>query len=144
MLSYPFKHGLYYLSERYLFRGRTSKSSIHSTTDGKDSTILAWFQDSFHLDFSRNNIFTIAEPGMVAGAGHPVSNLKYAKWLQGHLQNMGVRYVIWGYREPPKAQYGGTDELEDGLAALAKHSRIVYNDGIRVMMDINGCSPVNQ
>jgi hypothetical protein len=104
------------------------------------ATIVAWFEHPFLLDFARNRVFTIGGPTLLMDSGNFTKNdLQDADMLSIYFRNIGVRYVIWGYNEVKKnVKYKGTLELEEGLRALQRKNHIIYDDGSRMIIDING------
>ena len=101
------------------------------------TTILAWFETPFLLDFKRNRVFTVGSPGIIMNTGgFTANNLADADLLRSYLRNIGVRYVIWGYNGMPKASYTGTPELTRGLKDLSEQKQVLYDDGRRVVLDI--------
>jgi len=99
------------------------------------AVIWAWFEAPFHLNFKRNKIFTLGSPGIIKDiGGFTIEDLADGQLLSDFFKKIGVQYVIWGYNETPKAPYGGTFELTQGLKALMATNNIIYDDGRRVMI----------
>jgi hypothetical protein len=92
------------------------------------STVLTWMQTPFHLDFTRNPIFTLASPGQIDGI-MSVAEAMRPLWLQQKLGSAGVEYVFWEYKGPKK-QRGGADKaaLIDTLSRLAALNSLVYRN----------------
>ena len=102
-----------------------------------DTTIAAWLDTPFHLDFARNRIFIIASPNQINGGVNLKDRFKGGgEWLRNYLKSYGVRYVLWGYKDPPRQSSKSTAGLEKTLNSLGRHSKVVFNDGQRVMFDI--------
>lgn len=139
MISYPINQKyVSYISK--VLSDDTQESVVSMQEKTKEgTTILVWSEAAFLLDFERNNIFTVGSPGTIAQISDLTTNdLADADILSSFLKSIGVRYVMWGYKETPKAQYKGTPELQKGLEALSKKSKIVFNDGKRAILDISG------
>jgi hypothetical protein len=138
MLSFP-------INKSYVVRNKNSLSkleqesvrSMQERTEEKTS-IMAWFETSFFLDFKRNSIFTVGSPGIVMNTGgFNLNNFADSSLLGNYFRDIGIRYVIWGYNDPPKALYNGTKELTKGLKDLSEQSKVIYDDGRRVVFEIN-------
>jgi hypothetical protein len=138
MLSFPIDDK--YIQYNQVIMSNDERQAVLSIQNlsAADSTILAWFEAPFHLDFARNNIFTLSAPEIVKeSAGFKKNDLEDPVLLKRFLRNSGIRYVLWGYAEVPKARYPFTFELENGLEALARQSPILFNDGRRVMFELS-------
>ena len=127
-------------------QSRESALSLQSKTE-KGETILVWMSVPFHLDFARNRILTVMEPGLdnpwlnIPASENPESLVKY-------LRQLGVRYVMWehaGYgmktirevlAQPSShsSDFRNNIYLRKTLTALANRSKILhYNDRIVVI-----------
>lgn len=101
-------------------------------------TFLAWVSTPFHLDFGRNEIFTLAATG---GPG-PLRRIvgvppaKRADWLERRLRALGVEYVMWEYRGPPKESGAAKAAIVESLVALARTRPIGYRDGTWIVIRI--------
>lgn len=69
--------------------------------------ILAWISMPYHLDFARNDIYNVMDPGMINPwldipmTGNPDD-------VVGYLKGQGVRYIMWqsaGYGMTPREKY---------------------------------------
>jgi len=122
--------------------------SLQSKTD-KGETILTWMSVPFHLDFARNRILTVMEPGLL----NPWLDIPFdesPEMLVKYLRQLSVRYVMWEYKGPGMksarrllAQYPASSRIvknhiyfRKALNFLAKRSKILhYNERI-VVIDI--------
>ena len=139
MLSYPVSEKFITGKKNVLSNDRKEFFLAMQEKAEENVTILVWLEGPFHFDFRRNKIYTVGYPGLLSDiGGFPRIDLSNANVLKNYLKNLGIRYVIWGYNDAPRAQYKGTHELEQGIIALLQESRIVYDDGQRVMIDIQG------
>jgi len=95
-LSFPFndayiQYNLYALSEA----GRQATINIQNQTEA-GAKILAWISTPLHLDFARNNIQVVIDPGLsnpwldLPLSGNPADMVKYFKMH-------GIRYILWQY-----------------------------------------------
>jgi hypothetical protein len=131
-------------------RERTRKAQF-VTEEGE--TIVAWVAQPFHLDFARNEIFTMPNPDWAVrfrGIEFGISPEEFRE----HLAAFGIRYLMWEYESfgmrsdkslreamqssvPYERTRGrNTLSLKKMLVALAKASKIIYNDGRTVVADI--------
>jgi hypothetical protein len=141
MLAYPGGKDNSYLAYQRKILSETEQESVLSMQDTteKKSAVFAWFESAFYLNFERNTVFVISAPDFLRRA----SKLTYSDFADGeklgnYLRSVGIRYVIWGYRDhAPKQNNTGSPELAEGIFALTKKSQVIYNDGRRVVLDIN-------
>lgn len=96
-LSFPtsdtyIQYNLYVLSEK----ARQSTLNIQNQTE-TGAKILAWISMPLHLDFARNEIQVLMEPGLTNPwldlplSGNPAE-------VAQHLKKHGIRYILWEYR----------------------------------------------
>ena len=150
-IEFPFPPGYIGFNRSVLNNDtRNAVLEIQNMTE-KDHKILAWISIPFYLNFTRNKIVTVSEPGL--------SN----KWLdlpingesgnlRKYLSQMGIRYIIWQYQggaikkdsvfknylKSPYPIYRkiGLYNLyfREVLFELAKENLIIYNqDGIMII-----------
>lgn len=117
------------------------------------TVILARIATPFHLDFTRNRIFNVTEPGLInSWLKLPVGEDVGA--LRQFLQDRGVRYVMWQYAGGGmKSMDVYRDDLTagttlarkiaqynlyflQGLAAMTKTCKIIYADEEAVVFDL--------
>ncbi len=93
----------YLAYNRYVFSdaARQAMRAIQSRTEPGEK-IFAWVSMPMHLDFSRNDIYTLREPALLNPwldlpySGNPLDTVHY-------LKGQGVRYILWetsGYGMP--------------------------------------------
>jgi len=138
MLSYPIKERyINYINHVLSDDEQKTVLSMQEKTK-ENTTILAWSDASVHLNFERNSIFTVGSPGIIMRTGDLTKkDLADVDMLSSFLRSVGVRYVMWGYGEAPKAPYKGTSELQQGLEALSKKKRVIHYDGKGMIIDTN-------
>lgn len=133
LLSFP-------VDRRYVSHMRNSLSEAEKETvqsmqmrTAEKTTILAWFDTPFHLDFNRNKVFTVGVASML------MDNTESAdvKKLGAYLKSLGVRYIIWQYNGLPKQMSRANNWLEEGLRHIWEKARPIYDDGRRVVLDLN-------
>lgn len=122
--------------------------SLQSKTE-KGETILTWMSVPFHLDFARNRILTVMEPGLV----NPWLDIPFDKspeTLVKYLRQLNVRYVMWEYKGPGMksaqrllTQYPASSRVvknhiyfRKALNFLAKRSKILHHNEQIVVIDI--------
>jgi hypothetical protein len=97
IMSFPIADD-YKQYNKYVLSDKARKviRDIQEQTD-PGTKILAWISMPLHLDFSRNQIQTVMEPGLI----NPWLNLPQAddpaEFTQ-YLKKQGVRYILWEYQ----------------------------------------------
>ncbi len=142
-----FKNSIFSEKSKSYFR------HIQNLTE-KDTTILTWISAPFHVDYTRNKIFSI---GMPLGLKAPWVNLPIgtdAKTLKKFLIKKQIRYVMWEYNKSGMTSrnefYTWTFSpyvmsrtigqvgifLHKTLEKIAVDSNVLYNNGHIVLFQI--------
>ena len=157
LVSFPIAEAYYgYMAGALGAPARDWISGVQMAT-AEGATILAWTSVPFHLDFRRNRILVVSEPGLI----NPWLNLPTGAEpgvLREYLSSIGVRYVFLEYGGPgvkpdgefmsyanaPIPLYGkiGRANLNfrHGLLALADESRMIQSAPGMVLYDITDSS----
>ena len=124
---------------------------IQDKTD-KGQAILAWISVPFHIDYTRNKIYTLTALGLFnPGLNMPLTG--NPEDLRAYLKNKGVRYVMWewklfinveniwrAYLISPYPVYRKIAENNlyfiKTLLALGQISKIIYNNNGTVLFDL--------
>ena len=56
--------------------------------------------------------------------------------LDSYLRGLGVRYIIWQYKRPPPPESRANEGLKQALKSLWTEKHVVFDDGKRVLFDI--------
>src|SRR5256885_6413693 len=119
-----------------------------------DSTGLAWIVAPFQLDFRRNRIFSVSEPGLINPALHFPAGADLDS-LRNYLRKWGIRYILI---ETSGAAVKDVARLElylnakhsvyrklgaygiyfrKSLLALAQRSRVLSSDGSTLLFELD-------
>lgn len=157
LLSFPLKDAeVSFGSVAMSDRGKEWARGAQATTE-EGTAILAWMSAPFQLDFARNRIFVVMEPGLI----NPWLALPQGAdpaALREYLGRLGIRYVMFedkgpgittdavlqSHRRSPRALYRRLGErnfdFRRALQSLAIESRVlIHNDGM-VLFDLQAAA----
>ena len=159
LVSFPMDMNYYhYMADALgeLAQRWASKAQLE-TEEG--ATILAWISVPFQLDFPRNRIFVVSEPGLANPWLHlPIG--ADSDVLRAYLRTYGIRYVFLEYggygvktdsdleayvHYPAYRKIGEANlYFRKTLLELAKNSRVVGRDRRSVLYEITDDGSVNR
>lgn len=154
MLSFPIQD-IYLRYNKAVLEGLAAEwvHQMQETIPPHES-VLAWVSVPFLLDYSRNRIISVTKPGVI----NPWLDVPFGgdeETLRQYLKKRGIRYVMLEHsglgviQESALRQYAespnpGTRKLgrrnlylRHALLALARHSRMLYQDSVAVVFDLN-------
>ena len=132
--------------------GADAKAAVRAVQDNvpAGSTIWAWVDAPFNLDFARNRVWHFHHDWSVAPWRIDAST---SDALRRALEARGVQYIVWQYRSKvmldpdrmreslkapdwsiPRIIHRTSVELTDALAAIATPFDIVHNNGTMVVI----------
>jgi len=154
LLAFPLNrdfadYSAYMVSRRAMLYYRSLQSGMEAGTNS-----LVWVVAPFHLDFSRNRIFTVTEPGLINPtlqfpAGADLNSLR------SYLRKWGVRYIlietigtevqdVTRLKPYLSAQHSVYQKLGDygiyfrtSLLALAERSHVLYSDRRMLLFELD-------
>jgi hypothetical protein len=152
LVPWPLTDGYLRYNRFALSKGTAEAVRELQSQTKRGKTILAWISIPFYLDFRRNRILTVTEPGLV----NPWLNVRTISVtnVRSYLDRWNVRYVLWEYhgpgmkREEELKQYllspyvmfrkiGETNlRFRRLLLALGRNSKVIFNNGRFVLFDI--------
>jgi len=128
--------------------------SIQSTTE-KRQAILAWVEKPYHLDFTRNRIYTFDDfGGLNPRFWLNISFTNNPEDIRKYLNNMGIRYIMLDYNTMMAFSDENVRQLLTGpvplyrnasiyylyfrkmMFALAEKSKIIYNSNWIILIDL--------
>jgi len=153
VLAFPLPMGyIGFNTTMFTEAARNDIRNVQNKTE-ENQKILAWVSVPFHLDFSRNKIFTVSEPGICnPWLRFPLNGS--TEDIRKFIKDMGIRYVIWEYKgaalkkESEFNSYLRSPFLiyrkiavynlyfRKMLKALAEENRVIYNQNGIVIIDI--------
>ncbi len=153
IVSFPF--GDTYVPYNQIAMSNIAKTWVQKTQATTDAgqPILAWMSVPFQLDFVRNKIYVVTEPGLI----NPWLRIPLGadqKILREYLRRHGIRYVILeykGYGMKPDVKLQPDAEsrhaitrrvaehnlyFRHALLSLANESRVLFQNGKTVVFDL--------
>ncbi len=120
-----------------------------------DSSALIWIVAPFQLDFSRNRLLSVSEPGLINPALHFPAGADLDS-LGNYLHKAGIRYVLIETNGTAvktvailELYLGAQDSVyrklgdygiyfRKSLLALAERGRVLYSDGRMLLFELDG------
>jgi len=154
-VSFPVDQTYAMLSTQAVARDQTIYlRAIQSRTE-PGTAALVWMVAPFHLDFSRNHLFVVSQPGLISPALHFPAGADLES-LETYLRKWGIRYVLIEASSPVMdetarewkrlltAEYTVYRKLSayalyfrESLLALAARHRVVYTDGRTLLYELD-------